>query len=130
MVDNFFSGIPNEDKVPHIHAITSRNMAILQSPDLLNYCQVDKNTLNTVYGQTDELADSTSVNFLQNLTQELFDCSQKLIAIFKLILKNDVVASNYLLYNLLSKVHQRSPENIPIGQFNINVSNLKKNQAA
>lgn len=35
MLDNFFSGIPNEDRVPQLHAITSRKMAVLQCPDLL-----------------------------------------------------------------------------------------------
>jgi len=27
--DGFFNGIPNEDRVPHLHAITSRKMAVL-----------------------------------------------------------------------------------------------------
>ena len=33
-----FNGIPNEKTLPHLHAITSRKMAVLQCPDLLNYC--------------------------------------------------------------------------------------------
>jgi hypothetical protein len=52
------------------------------------------------------------------------------MAIFKLILKNDSVASSYLLFNLLSKVHQRSPEGMPIGHLNINISHLTAQQAA
>jgi hypothetical protein len=40
------------------------------------------------------------------------------------------VASNYLLYNLISRVHSRTPEGIPIGHFNINLSNLTNQQAS
>jgi hypothetical protein len=29
MCDQYFSGIPNEDKMPQIHAITSRKMTVL-----------------------------------------------------------------------------------------------------
>ena len=46
MVDDYFqSGVPTEDKVPHLHAITSRKMAVLQCPELLGYCGVDKEGL-------------------------------------------------------------------------------------
>jgi hypothetical protein len=51
------------------------------------------------------------------------------LAIFKLIL-GDEVASEYLLLNLLSKIHQRSPEGLPLGHFNINLSELTKEQAS
>jgi hypothetical protein len=42
MEDEYFGGIPNQDKMPTLHAITSRKMAVLQSPDLLEYCNFDK----------------------------------------------------------------------------------------
>jgi hypothetical protein len=50
-VDEFgdFTGIPNEDSLPHLHAITSRKMAVLQCPDLLKYCDVEKDTLNRLF---------------------------------------------------------------------------------
>jgi hypothetical protein len=63
------------------------------------------------------------------LQQQLYQTSQKLIAIFKLILKDDEVAANYLLFNLLSKVHQRSPDGMPLGHLNINLSELSSEQA-
>lgn len=49
MIDGFLSGIPNENSVPHLHAITSRKMAVLQNPDLLKYAQVDKASLNNMF---------------------------------------------------------------------------------
>jgi hypothetical protein len=42
MIDSFFQGIPNQDVVPTLHAITCRKMAVLQCPDLLDYCNFDK----------------------------------------------------------------------------------------
>ena len=66
---------------------------------------------------------------LSNLQQELFKSGQKLLAIFKLIL-GDEIASEYLLMNLLSKVHMKSPEGLPLGHFNINLSEMKPEQAA
>lgn len=45
MIDAYVEGIPNEDKIPTLHAITCRKMAILQSPDLLEYCKFDKEML-------------------------------------------------------------------------------------
>jgi hypothetical protein len=52
-----------------------------------------------------------------------------LVAIFKLILKGDEMASSYLLYNLLAKVYQKTPEGMPMGHFNINVSGVDSAQA-
>jgi len=80
MVESFFGGIPNEANMPQLHAITSRKMTVLQNPDLLKYCQVDKATLNEVFGQKEETA------MLTSLKGELNQSCQKLMAIFKLIL--------------------------------------------
>ena len=120
MVDNFFGGIPNEDKVPQLHAITCRKLAILQSPDLLQYCNVDKESL---------LAEGSQSEYLLELFDDLNKAQEKLLAIFKLILKGDVVASQFLLLNLVSKVHSRSQAGMPLGQFNINISGLDSVQA-
>jgi hypothetical protein len=46
------------------------------------------------------------------------------MAIFKLIFRGDELQSSYLLYNLLSKVHQKSPEGMPMGHYNINISGV------
>jgi hypothetical protein len=51
------------------------------------------------------------------------------LAIFKLILKGDEVASSYLLYNLLAKVYQKTPEGMPMGHFNINISGMNSTQS-
>ena len=45
MIDECMGGIPNEDKLPSLHAITCRKMAVMQSPDLLEYCNFDKEKL-------------------------------------------------------------------------------------
>lgn len=60
--------------------------------------------------------------------EELENASQKLLAIFKLIFKGDCLASQYLLSNILSKVHSRESA-MPLGQFNINITNLSQEQA-
>jgi len=52
-----------------------------------------------------------------------------LVAIFKLLLRGDEVASLYLLMNVLSKVHKRLPEGTPFGHLNINLSNLSNEEA-
>jgi hypothetical protein len=33
------------DQVPHLHAISCRKMAVLQCPELLRYCKVDRDLL-------------------------------------------------------------------------------------
>ena len=73
-------------------------MTVLQSPDLLNYCQIDRETLNSIFSQENGPA-------YKSLQEELNSSGQNLFAIFKLILKGDEVAANFLIYNLLSKVH-------------------------
>lgn len=70
MANEFFQGIPNENKVPHIHAISCRKMTILQNPDLLKYCEVSKESLLTVFSAD---ADAASQTHLKALNQELFD---------------------------------------------------------
>jgi hypothetical protein len=69
MANEFFQGIPNENKVPHIHAISCRKMTILQNPDLLAYCNLSKESLRTAF-QPDPNSDTTH---LLDLQQELFD---------------------------------------------------------
>lgn len=51
------------------------------------------------------------------------------MAVFKLLMRGDEVASQYLLLNLISKVHTRTPEGTPIGQLNINLSGLSEEEA-
>lgn len=84
----------------------------------MKYCQVEKDTLNRLFNCSD---DEEAQNNLAGLKQELSKAGQKLIAIFKLILKGDENAANYLLFNLLSKVHQRTPEGQAFGHLNINL---------
>lgn len=45
------------------------------------------------------------------------------------MLRGDEVAAQYLLLNLLSKVHTRLPEGTPIGHLNINLSGLNNQEA-
>lgn len=70
-----------------------------------------------------------SGTYLKDLNSELENAQKKLLAIFKLIFKGDEVQSAYLLYNLLAKVHQKSPEGMPMGHFNVNISGLNSIQA-
>lgn len=68
-------------------------------------------------------------SYLVNLKNDLKNASQKLLAIFKLILKGDEMASNFMLYNFLSKVYQRTPEGTAMGHLNLNISGLDAKQA-
>jgi len=58
---DMFAGIPNENSIPHLHTITSRKMAVLQNPDLLQYCQVNKSTLNDIFGSSQESSELTAL---------------------------------------------------------------------
>jgi hypothetical protein len=60
-----------------------------------------------------------------SLSEELFKTSERLKALFKLILNGDSEAAQLLLLNLVSKVYQRTPEGIVLGHLNINLSGLK-----
>ena len=76
MTDGFFSGVPNEEITPRLHAITSRKMTVLQSPDVLSQCQIDKKTLSRIFSDSDE-NDEEMDGFgkkteLSKLQQELF----------------------------------------------------------
>ena len=60
------------DQVPHLHAISCRKMAVLQCPELLRYCKIDKDLLREQLNPTK--ADSQmdgSENYLKDLNQEL-----------------------------------------------------------
>ena len=127
--DGFFNGIPDEDKVPQLHAITSRKMAVLQCPDLMRYCDVEKDVLNNMFNQEQDPASQVSDSYLANLSQELFQSGQKAHAILKLILKGDEMATSFLLFNLISKVYQRSPEGLALGHLNINLTSVTPEQA-
>ena len=62
MINDYFQGgVPSEDKVPHLHAITSRKMAVLQCPELLNYCGVDKDELKN------QLSEATESSYIKQL---------------------------------------------------------------
>ena len=64
-----------------------------------------------------------------NFRQDLFKTYQKLLAVLKLLLKGDEIASEFLLLNLISKVHTRLPEGIPLGHLNINLYGLSNMEA-
>lgn len=127
MAEQFFAGVlPDMDTVPHLHAISCRKMAVLQCPELLRYCKVDKDLLREQLSDGDSQMEG---EYLKQLGTELENAQKKLLAIFKLIFKGDETQSAYLLYNLLAKVHQKSPEGMPMGHFNINISGLDSTQA-
>lgn len=100
-------------------------MAVLQCPDLMRYCDVEKDSLNNMFtaNNEDPLSQNTQ-SALAQLSQDLFQAGQKVHAILKLILKGDEMASSFLLFNLLSKVYQRSPEGFALGHFNINLQDV------
>jgi len=86
----------------------------------LQYCNVEKESL---------LSEDTKSEYLVELFDDLKKAQEKLLAIFKLILKGDTVASQFLLLNLVSKVHSRGQAGMPMGHFNINISGLDSTQA-
>lgn len=62
----------------------------------------------------------------QTITDHATDISEardKLLAILKLILNNDSLAADYLLLNLISRVHTRK-DGLILGNFGINLSNV------
>jgi hypothetical protein len=60
------------DQVPHIHAISCRKMAVLQCPELLRYCKVDREVLREQLNPTesDSQMDGNG-SYLKDLSAEL-----------------------------------------------------------
>lgn len=87
----------------------------------MKYCEVEKDSLNNMFTTNEDPLSQNTQSSLAQLSQDLFQAGQKVHAILKLILKGDDMASSFLLFNLLSKVHQRSPEGLALGHFNINL---------
>lgn len=54
---------------------------------------------------------------------DISEARDKLLAVLKLILNNDQVAADYVLLNLLSRVHTRK-DGLLLGNFAINLSNV------
>eukprot|EP00347_Sterkiella_histriomuscorum_P016942 403351260 len=98
------NGIPNEANLPHLHAITFRRDLTLNTNQLLRKSDV---TQQTIVQHSNDIADARN----------------KFIAIAKLILNNDSVAAEYLLLNLISKVHTRK-DGLVLGNVSINISNI------
>ena len=121
MMDQFLNSIPNEDKQPTLHVISQKKMTILNNMDIQSHLGLNFQQLN----------DTEFVNELykDKLKDEFFSCSQKLKAIFKLILKGDDFASELLLCNILSTVYQRTPDGVILGPFQINLNGVNSRQA-
>jgi len=123
MVDSedFFTGIPNEDKLPHLHVISVKRNTIFQNQHLQAELGVELGTL-----KQPEAMQSLHES---RLKQEFFKTSQKLKAILKLVFRGDELAADYALLNMISKVHVRSIDGIPLGHLNVNISGLSTEQA-
>jgi len=95
----------------------------------MRYCDVEKDVLNNMFNQEEDPASQVSDSYPANLSQELFQSGQKAHAILKLILNGDEMATSFLLFNLISKVYQRSPEGLALGHLNINLTSMTPQQA-
>lgn len=97
---------------------------------MLKHLNIDLEKLKLQLEEEKEKAnDEGDVSVLKDFRQVLFQTQQKLTAVFKLLLRGDGLASQYLLLNLISKVHTRTPEGTPIGHLNINLSGLSNEEA-
>lgn len=56
------------------------------------------------------------------------DTREKLLAVLKMILGGDAIASEYLLISLLSKIHNRQTD-LLLGNLSVNLTNLTPNDA-
>ena len=77
-------GIPNEQNLPHLHAISFRRNLTIDN--------------NTVVPRS-TLAETS----ISSLTEELKETREKILAVLKLILNGDQLASHFTLFNLLSR---------------------------
>eukprot|EP00349_Pseudokeronopsis_sp_Brazil_P009239 CAMPEP_0202969578 /NCGR_PEP_ID=MMETSP1396-20130829/15366_1 /ASSEMBLY_ACC=CAM_ASM_000872 /TAXON_ID= /ORGANISM="Pseudokeronopsis sp., Strain Brazil" /LENGTH=93 /DNA_ID=CAMNT_0049697287 /DNA_START=536 /DNA_END=817 /DNA_ORIENTATION=+ len=84
--DGFHSGIPNEEKMPVLHAISARRGLLVRQAALI-----------------EELNEQV----VAKMGLELKEAKEKLNAVLKLALAGDVVASEYIVMTLISKVHTR-----------------------
>lgn len=107
--DQFEGRIPNEQNIPHLHAITYRRNQILNNNPALKASSVAADTL------------VKETHFYQ-------DTKAKLLAVLKLILGGDSFASEYIIMNLISRIHNRQNE-LLLGKLNINLTNLQTLEA-
>lgn len=128
--DEFGPLVPNEDKLPKLHVIITRSQNLVQHPKVLDHLNIDLSKLKLQLDEElENINDLEEASILKDFRQELFKTWQKLKAVFKLILKGDEVASEFLLLNLISKVHNRTPEGFILGHLNINLYGLSNAEA-
>jgi hypothetical protein len=103
-VQEIGTGVPNEAKLPHLHAITFRRDLALSNNHVLRKSDVSATTL------VDHEID-------------ILEAREKILAILKMILNNDSLAAEYVLLCLLSKVHTRK-DGLILGNISFNITNI------
>lgn len=102
--DELRAGIPNEKILPSLHVFTFRK----------NQCFNNNPILRKVEATSD------IVKAEKELLSETRD---KIIAVLKLILGGDALASEFVFLNLLARVHTRK-DSFTIGNISLNLTNL------
>lgn len=97
-------GIPNEQYLPQIHVFSFRR----------------NHSLNSNYAFKKSLANESTV---KNESEQLSETREKLLAVLKILVNGDLIAAEYILLCLLSKVHTRKDTFI-LGNLSLNVCNM------
>jgi hypothetical protein len=72
--------------------------------------------------------DHVKASLLNDLSTELKESKEKILAVLKMILNNDELASQYILFNLLAKPYQRK-DGFILGNYSINLTDITIPQA-
>lgn len=98
------TGIPNEQYLPHLHALTFRRNHSLNTNSVLRKSQ----------------ANEAMVKSEQALMAE---AGEKVKAVLKMIMGGDALAAEYMLLCLLSRVHTRK-DSLILGNLSVNLCNM------
>ena len=107
--DDLPLGIPNEDKLPKLHVISYRRNHVLNSIKQLPKPEINK-------------------DYIKEHSQQIKEAHEKIIAVLKLILKNDKLAADFTLLGLISRVYLRE-SGLLIGSIQPNLAGITQPQA-
>lgn len=102
-------GVPNEDKLPQLHAITYRRNYIFNSIKELPKSKVTK-------------------DFIKEHSQTIKEAKDKLLAVLKMIFAGDKLAAEFAFLGLISRVYKRET-GLLIGGVQPNISGISKQRA-
>jgi len=102
--EDFRTGIPNERMLPSIHVLAHRRNHSINNNRVLKRAEANEQIVVKEGSQMAEIR-------------------EKIVAVIKMIVGGDAMAAEYILLNVISRVHTRKDALI-LGNLTLNVSNI------